>query len=415
MMEGLVEESLNDDQLVSGKKSARSENIDLNDNVLIVDISDALSEKEKVKFTVHTKTTLREFPKSEYIVVRQHEEFVWLHDRFEENEAYAGYIIPPAPPRPDFDSSREKLQKLGEGEGTMTKEEFIKMKQELEAEYLATFKKTVAMHEMFLTRLAQHPVFRLDHQFHVFLQYNQDLSVRSKNKMEMLEGFLNSFSKTTDQVLLSHTVKDHNDFFENENNFLHEYHNHLKEATTRADRMTFKRKDVADSFIKISTGLVQLATTDHKDLDKFLYKVAETLEKLRKVEGRIACDEDLKLSDTLRYYMRDSDAAKRLLYRRLRCLADYENANRNLERARTKNKDVHAPQEVVEAEQVQQEACDKFEQMSDKAKEELNDFKERRVEAFKKNLMELAELEIKHAESQVNILKKCLAELKTSD
>ncbi|KAI5742382.1 hypothetical protein M8J77_006681 [Diaphorina citri] len=68
-----------------------------------------------------------------------------------------------------------------------------------------------------------------------------------------------------------------------------------------------------------------------------------------------------------------------------------------------------------QAEQVQQEACDKFEQMSDKAKEELNDFKERRVEAFKKNLMELAELEIKHAESQVNILKKCLAELKTSD
>ncbi len=41
--------------------------------------------------------------------------------------------IPPAPPRPDFDASREKLQRLGEGEGTMTKEEFTKMKQELEA------------------------------------------------------------------------------------------------------------------------------------------------------------------------------------------------------------------------------------------------------------------------------------------
>lgn len=43
------------------------------------------------------------------------------------------FQIPPAPPRPDFDSSREKLQKLGEGEGTMTKEEFMKMKKELEA------------------------------------------------------------------------------------------------------------------------------------------------------------------------------------------------------------------------------------------------------------------------------------------
>lgn len=49
---------MNDDQLDSGKKSARSENIDLNDNVLIVDISDALSEKEKVKFTVHTKVSV---------------------------------------------------------------------------------------------------------------------------------------------------------------------------------------------------------------------------------------------------------------------------------------------------------------------------------------------------------------------
>ena len=47
--------------------------------------------------------------------------------------------IPPAPPRPDFDASREKLQKLGEGEGTMTKEEFQKMKQELEA-YVALFR-----------------------------------------------------------------------------------------------------------------------------------------------------------------------------------------------------------------------------------------------------------------------------------
>lgn len=58
-----------------------------------MDISDALSEKDKVKFTVHTKTTLSEFQKPDNLVVRQHEEFVWLHDRFEENEEYAGYIV----------------------------------------------------------------------------------------------------------------------------------------------------------------------------------------------------------------------------------------------------------------------------------------------------------------------------------
>ena len=390
------------------RKGGRSETVDLTDNSLLVDISDALSEKEKVKFTVHTKTTLPEFQKPEFLVVRQHEEFVWLHDRFEENEDYAGYIIPPAPPRPDFDASREKLQKLGEGEGSMTKEEFSKMKQELEAEYLATFKKTVAMHEVFLCRLVSHPVFRNDHNLRVFLEYDQDLCVRGKNRMEMLEGFVKSFSTTSDEFLLSATVKDVNDFFEQEKNFLIKYHAHLKEATTKSDNMTKKHKDVADSFIKVYTGLLQLSAVD-PDLGRTLTKVAETFEKARKVEGRVASDEDLKLSDLLRYYMRDSFAAKRLLYRRLRCLANYEAANRNLEKARTKNKDVHA------AEAAQKLHCEKFDQMSDKGKEELMDFKTRRVIAFRKHLIELAELEIKHAKSQVQHFKNCLASLKDEE
>lgn len=57
---------------------------------------------------------------------------VWLR-KWELKKNWIQFQIPPAPPRPDFDASREKLQKLGEGEGSMTKEEFTKMKQELEA------------------------------------------------------------------------------------------------------------------------------------------------------------------------------------------------------------------------------------------------------------------------------------------
>ena len=128
------------------------------DTSLMVDISDALSEQDKVKFTVHTKvgyaklcqydtrntlshlqTTLKAFKKADFTTVREHEEFVWLHDRFVENEDYAGIIvscfffkagtsthvkissycmilkIPPAPPKPNFDEPRQKLAKLREG------------------------------------------------------------------------------------------------------------------------------------------------------------------------------------------------------------------------------------------------------------------------------------------------------------
>ncbi|CAF1376590.1 unnamed protein product, partial [Rotaria sordida] len=70
----------------------RADTVDLNENDLQIDISDALSEKDKVKFTVHTKTKLPAFQESEFNVSRQHEEFIWLHDRFNENEEYAGLI-----------------------------------------------------------------------------------------------------------------------------------------------------------------------------------------------------------------------------------------------------------------------------------------------------------------------------------
>nr|KAG5687172.1 hypothetical protein BaRGS_033059 [Batillaria attramentaria] len=372
------------------ENKGRSDTVDLTDTSLLVDISDSLSERDKVKFTVHTKTTLQQFKKPEMSVVRQHEEFIWLHDRFVENEDYAGIVIPPAPPRPDFDASREKLQRLGEGEGTMTKEEFMKMKQELEAEYLATFKKTVAMHEVFLQRLAAHPVLRQDVNFEVFLEYEGDLSVRGKNKKEKLGGFFKSLTKSVDESLLS-GQKDVDDFFENEKQFLVEYHAKIKDATQKSDKMTKVHKNVADSYIQISTGLVQLATIENTELDKIFTKVAEAFEKTRKLEGRVASDEDLKLSDTLRYYMRDSAAAKDLLYRRARSLADYEAANKALEKARTKNKD------VPQAEKTQEQSCKKFEKISEVAKKEIGEFKTRRIAYFKKHMVELVELELKHA------------------
>uniref|UniRef100_A0A672I280 Sorting nexin n=1 Tax=Salarias fasciatus TaxID=181472 RepID=A0A672I280_SALFA len=390
----------------SQKQSPRAVNVDLQtDATLQVDISDALSERDKVKFTVHTKSTLPNFKQNEFSVVRQHEEFIWLHDSFVENEEYAGYIIPPAPPRPDFDASREKLQKLGEGEGSMTKEEFTKMKQELEAEYLAIFKKTVAMHEVFLCRVAAHPVLRKDLNFHVFLEYNQDLSVRGKNKKEKLEDFFKNVVKSADGVLVA-GVKDVDDFFEHEKTFLLEYHNRVKDASAKSDRMIRSHKNAADDINRIKT---RVGGASHLpecvcDLPGFLCDSPVNVS--QKIEARVAADEDLKLADLLKYYLRESQAAKDLLYRRSRSLVDYENANKALDKARAKNRD------VLQAETSQQLFCHKFEKISESAKQELIDFKTRRVAAFRKNLVELAELELKHAKGNLQLLQSCLGVLK---
>ncbi|XP_074132462.1 sorting nexin-32 isoform X2 [Sminthopsis crassicaudata] len=387
------------------------------DGALQVEISDAVSERDKVKFTVHTKSCLPHFSQTEFSVVRQHEEFIWLHDAYTDNEDYAGIIIPPAPPKPDFEASREKLQRLGEGDSSVTREEFAKMKQELEGEYLAIFKKTVAMHEVFLQRLAAHPTLRRDHNLYVFLEYSQDadpawslsqLSVRGKNKKELFGGFIRNIVKSADEALITGVsgLKEVDKFFEHERTFLLEYHTRIRDACLRADRVMRSHKCLAEDYIPISAALSSLGTQEVNQLKTSFLKLAELFERLRKLEGRVASDEDLKLSDMLHYYMRDAQAAKDLLYRRLRALADYENANKALDKARMRNREVRS------AETHQQLCCRRFERLSDSAKQELTDFKARRGSAFRKNLIELAELELKHAKASTLLLRNTLIALK---
>jgi len=149
------------------------------------------------------------------------------------------------------------------------------------SEYLATFKKTVAMHEVFLRRLASHPVFRVDQHLKVFLEYDQDLCAKPRKKMAIFGGFVKSLGKTTDEILLSATVRDVNDFFENELQFLTEYHGHLREAAIRTEKMTQRHKDVGDSHQKISNALTQLSTTEKGNVETFVAKTAEIFERIK--------------------------------------------------------------------------------------------------------------------------------------
>ncbi|NIG60143.1 sorting nexin-5 [Pontoporia blainvillei] len=185
------------------------------------------------------------------------------------------------------------------------------------------------------------------------------------------------------------------DFFEQEKHFLSNYYDRIKGSFAKADRMTSAHKNVADGYIHTAACLHSLALEEPTVIRKYLLKVAELSEKLRKVESRVSSDEDLKLTELLQYYMLNIEAAKDLLYRRTEALIDYENSNKALDKVWLKSKDLKL------AEAYQQEYCQKFEQLSESAKEELINFKQKRVAAFRKNQIEMSELEIKHARKRL--------------
>ena len=72
-----------------------------------------------------------------------------------------------------------------------------------------------------------------------------------------METILRVFSKTTDEILLSSTQKDVDEFFDKEKVFLLEYHSLLKDATLKADRMTKSHKGL------LRCHLLMLSTLAH--------------------------------------------------------------------------------------------------------------------------------------------------------
>lgn len=373
-----------------------------------VDISDALCEQERVKFTVQTRVRGGgEESGGKFTVVRSHEDFLWLHSVVEEDPSYAGLIIPPRPPRPDFQVSAERLSRLGEREARGGRVEFARVKQDLEADYLAAFKKTVAQHEGFLQRLASHPTLRMDQNLLVFLEYEEELGVRGKNVKEKLSEFLGQFQRSGDELLLASTQHDGDSFFETEKVRLMTTHSRLRTACIAADKLCSAHKGLANSCSHVAGRLAELVMAGPGLAA--LAPVCEGLEKVKRLEGRLANDQELKLADTLRYHVRDTGAAKDLLYRRLRALANFEASNKELDLARSKNRDRQL------AEGIQREAWAALEHLTEGARAELELQRSRRVESLQRNLRELAELEVKHARSHCQALREALRAVRAGE
>merc|ERR1711970_299171 len=159
------------------KSNGESGGGDDDDSKIKIEISDAISEKDIVKFTINVASRIASY-NGEFKVIRSYNDFVWLHTSLSENELYQGLLIPPKPYRPDFEQSGSRFSRIKESESQMSQEEKDQLKSELESEYLALFKKTVAMHEAFLVRIVNHEKLRNDHDLRIFLTYDGELSVR---------------------------------------------------------------------------------------------------------------------------------------------------------------------------------------------------------------------------------------------
>lgn len=387
--------------------AAGTKTVDLSlDESLRVNIADATNEKDVVRFTVATKTTLDRFKKRAFKVTRQFEEFVWLHDRFVENTAYAGLLIPPCPPKPDFSASGGKLAKLQADAKSMPDAEAAKLRAEIQGEYLAAFQKTVAMHEAFLMRLSMHPVFREDQNLQVFLEFDKDLQAKAKSRKEKVGGLFSSLARSVDSSF--NNFKDPDEYFDLQRSFIVHYIACTKESKQKLETKVKKRQALQLGLDKLGTTIAHSGNTmsANERLRDNMRLLGQTVGKVAIIQKKLAAKEDLKLTDILRYHEADSIAAKDLMYRRIKAYQKKDDTTKSLDTARAKQK------KVAEAEAAHKTAVDIKAAIDKTARPELETFKKRRFAACRKGLIQYTQNQIRQAKEETVLWTETLAALK---
>ncbi len=117
------------------------------------------------------------------------------------------------------------------------------------------------MHEVFVQRIASHPILRNDYGFRVFLEYEENLSVRTKNTKEKAAGFLKSVTKTADENLLLSNQRDDDPFFRDEKSYLVQYYTAVHDAYLTADAACRGRRMVGEGVLRLELLFQDLSTT----------------------------------------------------------------------------------------------------------------------------------------------------------
>ena len=141
----------------------------------------------------------------------------------------------------------------------------------------AEFKKTVTQHEAFLNRIATHEKLAHDHDLRIFLTFNEDLAVRGQNAQEKVKGFFKSISKTADEVSLL-SLKDYDDFFEQNKKFILEYLGRIKVSADQAELFSRNYHEVATDLITICYTFNTLMKNEKNNPIARAEKFAEFLE-----------------------------------------------------------------------------------------------------------------------------------------
>nr|CAH0110101.1 unnamed protein product [Daphnia galeata] len=265
----------------------------------------------------------------------------------------------------------------------------------IESKYEDNFLEAPIIHrkqvERYLQLVSSHPTLGRSQALADFLSPTYVLAEKSGRK-GIFAKIAESFAGSSQPVKVPH--RDIEEFFQNERDWSANYSVHLKTTLNAVLTVIYSEKKIIGQLKHLCTALSMNAPSSYQQETSLIHhrlhsKMADSFLNIQDLteDGlqRGLCDFYCIWDLYLQYLANE----QLMLNRRTALLINYENSNRNWDKAKTHKRD--------EAEAAKKAAETAFEECSDAARHEIKAFQKQRVQEMRLNLTQLARSELARA------------------
>lgn len=352
-----------------------------------------------VTYKVETKTNLGLYRKKSMSVHRRFSDFLGLHDKLVDKYLRSGRIIPPAPEKDMFGTTRVKISG-NQADQSSSSTEFVEKRR--------------ASLERYLQRTASHPVLKVDPDFRDFLENDGDLPKATNTSALSGAGvkrFFNKFGETVNKMKFK--MDESEPWFDEKTVFLENIDMQLRKLHGNVEMLVLNRKDLASATSQFAKAAAMLSNCEeHTGLSRALSQLADVEEKVENVHNDQAISDFSILCELLKDYIALIGAVKDAFHERVKVYQHWQHAQMTLTKKREikarmeftgrTEKVESAANEVIEWESKVERCEEEFQKVSKVIKSEFEQFEKNRIEEFKTIVTSYLEALARH---QVQIMK----------
>ncbi|GBG61408.1 hypothetical protein CBR_g20439 [Chara braunii] len=312
-----------------------------------------------VSYRVNTKTNLPNYRRKEFSVIRRFSDFLWLHERL--TETHRGVIIPPLPEKNVVEKFRFSA-------------DFIDMRRQ-------------AL-DMFINRVAAHPLLRQSSDLQLFLEASEDLwsletaraheaNLLKKKPSDFMQLFRDVQAKVGSMVLGKDKAQSEVDEeYESLKSYVAALETHLAEARKQAERLVKRQRDLGQALADFGIAVLMLGDCEGGSLGHVFKELGKRSDALSAASQKQAQELTSKLEQPLREYVRMILSIKHVMSDRQSALSQWQQGTAELASKRVKLERLKQAQPPVRAERIAEmdaeiEECKKREEELKRAYEVL--------------------------------------------